>query len=253
MFHDVHSRVKSIRLAVRADDFGLHRACDAVMLGLVRAGVLQNVSVQANGPDLTQSAGELAASGACVGLHLCFTCEWRNVAVSSVSERERVPNLMRHGRLPATATQLEHVDVGELLVEADAQLERLQAFGLRPAYADTHMGVHHTHAGLNQRIRGWARDAGLRWIDDTPRLRHLRHPTGKPSWAGLATGTYLLVLHPGDATANLVLDADPTRAIGRQRADEATLLRNVVTAARSDERVQLCRLDDPVADFCTHV
>ncbi|MEM6314256.1 MAG: ChbG/HpnK family deacetylase [Planctomycetota bacterium] len=242
----MHSRVNSVRLAVRADDFGLHRACDAVMLGLVRAGLLQNVSVQANGPDLARSADELAASGACVGLHLCFTCEWRNVAVSSVSERESVPNLIRHGRLPATATQLEHVDVGELLAEADAQLERLQALGLRPAYADTHMGVHHTHAGLNQRIRGWARDAGLHWIDDTPRLPHLRH-LHHPA------GTYLLVLHPGDATADLVLDADPMRDIGQQRADEATLLRDVVTAARSDERVQLCRLDDPVADFCTQV
>ncbi|MEM6394521.1 MAG: ChbG/HpnK family deacetylase [Planctomycetota bacterium] len=248
----MHLGVKSLRLAVRGDDFGLHPACDRVMLRLAEAGQLLNLSVQANGPNLQSSAPALArlqSNRVCVGLHLTLTCEWITPVLQPIKPLKHLPKLMQGGRLALDAQGVldRQVPDREILAEADAQLQRVHELGLKPNYADVHMGLHRACPRLHRTISDWAVDRGLRWIDDLPRLPAQGSSlTNRFDQARARGGACLLVLHPGGlpAGSDLVLHADPNLDVGQERGAEAALAQAVYAAATQSPSVTLFRLDD---------
>lgn len=246
----MHTKERPWRLAIRADDFGVHPACDRAILRLIRAGYPLNVSVQANGPSLPRSAADLAqTSDVCVGLHLTLTCEWVRPVLSPVLPPYRLPRLMRGGGLPGDLREFlrRGVTPAEITAEADMQLDCLRGLGLEPRYADVHMGVHRGGPELYRAISGWAVGRGLKWIDELPRLPGDASTALASRFRAAADrgGVSLLVLHPGteEASPGMMLRSDPSLDVGLQRTHESALAEQAIRAATRDPSVELCRLD----------
>ncbi len=133
------------RLIVNADDFGLTRGINRAVEELCTAGVLSSATLMANGPAFDNAVAIATAQPTLgVGCHIVLT---DGVPLSSP---RTIPSLLgRDGRSfrPSLATFTAAALTGlldpvEIRREAMAQIERLQAHGVRVTHLDTHK---HTH------------------------------------------------------------------------------------------------------------
>jgi predicted glycoside hydrolase/deacetylase ChbG (UPF0249 family) len=133
------------RLIVNADDFGLTRGINRAIAELASAGVLTSTTLMANGPafdDAVAIAHTHPTLG--VGCHIVLTDG------VPISPPETIPTLLGPDRKTfrprllsfLQALFLNRIRREEILLEARAQIEKLQAAGITVTHADTHK---HTH------------------------------------------------------------------------------------------------------------
>lgn len=161
------------RLAIGADDFGLHEGVNAGCLQLAELGRIQAISCMVGGKAWRSGVPALRAldrDRVDLGLHLDLTA---------------FPLASRPRRLPAlTARSIARVlDRGALRLEIDVQLDAFeQALGRGPDHVDGHQHVHQL-----PQVREVLIEALLERSPRRPWLRNTRPPvtTGRLSKAGV--------------------------------------------------------------------
>jgi predicted glycoside hydrolase/deacetylase ChbG (UPF0249 family) len=250
-----------IRLVTRGDDCGSSRAANAAIQEAAERGILRNVGVMAPGPAFDEAAAMLKRlEGVSLGLHATITDEWHQSRWGPVLGAAKVPTLV----LPDgtffkdTRPLWEHAprpDLGEIVAELKAQLERMRSKGLRVDYMDTHMGFD-WFPGLKDRLRALAAAEGLLWQPpDLAALPDLRGEFADPVERFLARlgaaepgKTYLYVTHPAcdtDAMRALTYGEEKPGAVARQRDwDRRTLTEPRVLEFCREHQVAPVRFTD---------
>lgn len=132
------------RLIVNADDFGLAPGVNAGIVEAIEAGSVTSVSVLANAPGLDDALQRARGLAGRVGIGLHFNLTMGAPVSPPAEVRSLIDGFGRF--LP-----LEHlirrglaggVRPAEVRQEADAQLMRLVAAGLRVSHVDSHRHVH---------------------------------------------------------------------------------------------------------------
>jgi predicted glycoside hydrolase/deacetylase ChbG (UPF0249 family) len=214
-------------VVVVADDAGLAASSDDAIVRCVRAGIVRNVSLFANGDTAAELAGRAMVLGACVGLHVNLT---QGVALAGPS-----PTLTDGaGRFLGKQEVWRRAVAGALdpaavRREVRAQWERVGEFGVRPTHVDGHNHVHVLAAvrdalrecaaglwfraprdgdpppadlpGLPGELGRWssAPDGPWRFADAFSGFRFSREPTAEVLLASLEGGAHVteLMVHPG--------------------------------------------------------
>lgn len=133
----------TIVLIVNADDVGLHAdetdaTIQAMNQGMVTSGSImvpcrdfdRTINIWKKNPDLD------------FGIHLTLTCEWGHLySWAPILPKDIVPSLYTHDGLmwPNIESLVQHARVNEVLLEAEAQIRRVLASGVRPTHLDGHM------------------------------------------------------------------------------------------------------------------
>lgn len=159
-------------LITRADDFGSGLAANEAILAALAAGhLIRNVSCMAVGTTIEQGAPELAqlCGSVDVGLHFTLNSEWDAVKWTPCAPKEKIGSLLdAHGQFYQTRQGLAQAgtDMEEILLELNAQLDRLTALGLPVSYVDAHMAPDAAIPGLSDEMRSWAAGKGLLYVRD---------------------------------------------------------------------------------------
>ena len=133
------------RLIINADDFGLTPGINRAVIELHRAGVLTSATLMATGPSFDHAVALARANPTLgVGCHLVFTDG------IPVSHPEAIPTLLgADGKTfrPslwdfAQAALRGTIDPGDIALEAQAQIQKIQRAGIDVTHVDTHK---HTH------------------------------------------------------------------------------------------------------------
>ena len=244
--------MKKAQLVTRADDAGMNTTVNRAIRAAVKQGIVRNISLMAPAPAIEHAAEALAdlAAGVDFGLHVCLTCEWQNLRWGPVSDASAVDSLLLpDGRFPYTCEELDarKPDAEQMMREVEAQHARLVALGFPLAYLDEHMGVGRV-SPLADRLAAFAADRGLaydRGLRDRGALAPLpgwqgpgEHPGTELAdyLAGVGSGTYLLIGHPGFKTEEMERLHAPGRATG-----EAMIARN---------RQRRMFADIEIVDYC---
>jgi predicted glycoside hydrolase/deacetylase ChbG (UPF0249 family) len=198
---------KTVRIVFRADDAGSCESANLAIAEAIAAGTVKNVSLMVCGPAAEHAVALLKhRDDIDVGLHVTLNAEWANVKWCPVLPGNKVSTLLEPGETYFTASPRLLKERGALLdeaaAEAEAQLARARALGLKIAYIDEHMGVG-SLPGLRAALKDLAHREGIPHLDS---LGLKRLPTTADvrlvdRWlAGLesaAPGTYTVVTHPG--------------------------------------------------------
>ncbi|MGF1447851.1 MAG: ChbG/HpnK family deacetylase [Opitutales bacterium] len=133
------------RLLTRGDDAGCALSANRAIHDAVTGGILRNISCLAPGPEIAHAAEHLRdLKGVDFGLHSCLTSEWHTPLFHPVAPAEKVPALFdARGAFPQDNAKLHaaKVPTEQVVIEWQAQLDRLRSLGLDIAYCDAHMGV----------------------------------------------------------------------------------------------------------------
>lgn len=203
-------------IILRADDFGSACAANAAILEAVRAGYLvRNVSCMAPGARLEEGAEALAdlADRVDIGLHLTVNSEWDAVKWTPCAPKAEIPALLNGaGEFYPSGEEMAAAapPVEQLLREAAAQLDRLTALGLPVSYLDGHMFPGRFVPGLDDALRQWCREKGLRYASDYDGLYrggpafapdYRSYSANVDGWlAGLPAPLTLYIIHPARYT-----------------------------------------------------
>lgn len=153
----------SIQLLCRTDDFGSARAANrAILEAADMEYVVRNVSCIACAPYIEEGAQQLKKYAHIdIGVHLTLNSEWNGVRWGALTDNEQITD--DRGYFFQTQQELagRKPDLGGILREYDAQLDRLTKLGLSVAYADSHMGPELWVSGLAEAIEDWTWKKGL--------------------------------------------------------------------------------------------
>lgn len=167
------------RLIVNADDFGLTSGVNRAIVELHRSGVLTSATLMARAA-ATEEAVEAAKTTPMLGVG----CHVVLVDGEPVQPQARIPTLAdaATGRLRPTlvaflqALYRGKIDPSDIESEARAQIQSLQARGVRLTHIDTHKHTHMFPRVLRPVLRA-ARSCGIRAV---------RNPF-EPAWSANAT------------------------------------------------------------------
>lgn len=177
-------------LITRADDFGSGQAAnEAILEALIAGHLIRNVSCMAVGTAIEQGAPELArmCGSVDVGLHFTLNSEWDTVKWTPCAPREKIGSLLDTcGQFYQTRQSLAQADTAmeEVLLELNAQLDRLTALGLPVSYVDAHMAPDAVIPGLSDEMRTWTAGKGLLYVRDYYNFP----PTGLPAFGPTEEG-----------------------------------------------------------------
>jgi hopanoid biosynthesis associated protein HpnK len=186
------------RLIINADDFGLTAGVNRAIVELHRAGVLTSASLMARAA-ATVGAIELALATPTLGVG----CHVVLVDGAPVLRAQDLPTLvdLRTGRFqPSLGAFLKLLLTGrirssEIEAETAAQINLLQANGLRLTHIDTHKHVHMFPAVLRPVLRA-ARAAGIRAVRNPFEPAWSRRATHGAPWLRRAEMKLLRLLEP---------------------------------------------------------
>ncbi|WP_308635102.1 ChbG/HpnK family deacetylase [Paenibacillus silvisoli] len=251
----------AISLITRADDYGNCESHNRAIAESVKHGIVRNVSVMATGPALEHAASLLAGDRSiCFGLHATMNAEWETFRWKPLLPAGEVPTLVdengyfkQHPGLWLAAQP----DVGQILNEMKAQLDKLRAAGFLITYADSHMVFEWAVPGLDAAIDEWCAKEGL--LSYRP-FSGSRLPSLETEAAGdpvdrfvhalqhAEPGQYLIVGHPGydDEETRGWGNADyPGEKVAQDRHWERLLFTDErVLAAVRNGGVKLLRYDE---------
>jgi hopanoid biosynthesis associated protein HpnK len=186
------------RLIVNADDFGLTSGVNRAILELHAAGVLTSTSLMARA-QATEEAIEIARATPTldVGCHIVLADGDPMLAP------DQIPTLVdqRTGLLPAALSSfLSRLFTGrlsapEIEAETRAQIEFLQAKGVRITHIDTHKHTHMFPPILRSVLRA-ARVCGIRAVRNPFEPSWALHATNGAPWLRLAQVSTLRWLEP---------------------------------------------------------
>lgn len=192
------------RIITRADDYASSRSANAAIARTVEVGFIKNVSIMAPGPYLAEAAQLLAhRKDICFGFHMTLNAEWDNVRWGPVAAKEQVPSLVdRAGYFYQDPSLFQHhpPSLQEILIECEAQLDKLTAAGFNISYADSHMLPERFIPGLQEELDRWMEAKGL----INHRYYYNFFPGGVPDGAesfervlgGLTDEQYFFLSHP---------------------------------------------------------
>jgi len=155
----------AIRLITRADDCGSSHAANVGILQSLKAGFIKNISLMACCRFIEEAAEMLAARrDICFGLHATLNAEWDAVKWGPVLPVSQVSTLVDENGMFMPSPQKFEVrkpDLDEIMLEIQAQLDKLRALGFRISYVDTHMFPEYHVPGMEERMIEWAGKEGL--------------------------------------------------------------------------------------------
>lgn len=220
----------------RADDLGSSLSANAAIDKVSRGGFIKNVSVMAPGPFVSQAAERLAGRRAlCFGMHTTLNAEWDRVKWRPVLPLEADSGLVdEKGFFLSDPELFEETkpSVETIMLEVNAQLERLHALGFDIRYIDSHMFPEMHIAGMDEAMRDFARQKGL--------IDHMHFYKLPPGFAelgrganmlrylrNLPAGQYFYVAHPSLYTQEMLQTGNARYSgeeIARSRAEETKML-----------------------------
>lgn len=131
----------SRQLILHADELGLCHAANAATIHTFEQGAVNSGSIMVPCPWF----GEIAAYArshpdADLGIHITLTNEWDHYRWRPVAPAAQVPTLVDERGFLHDLQQIarESLDPVELETELRAQIDRAQAFGIRPTHIDAH-------------------------------------------------------------------------------------------------------------------
>ncbi|WP_052759625.1 ChbG/HpnK family deacetylase [Paenibacillus sp. DMB20] len=237
----------AIRLITRADDCGSSHAANVAILQSLKAGFLKNISLMACCRFIEEAAEMLAArQDICFGLHAVLNAEWDAVKWGPVLPASQVSTLVDENGMfmPSPQTfEIRKPDLDEIMLEIQAQLDRLRALGFRITYVDTHMFPEYHVPGMEESMNEWADKEGLLyWNRYCSTLRRVKE---KPDHllddilsrlVAADEGQYLYIGHPA-------IDTQEMRSLGNQHISGEKLAAGRVLEAMlfTDPRIlELC-------------
>lgn len=248
------------RIITRADDYASSRSANAAIARSVDAGFIKNVSIMAPGPYLAEAAQLLAhRKDICFGFHMTLNAEWDNVRWGPVAAKEQVPSLVdRAGYFYQDPILFrDHPpSLQEIIVECEAQLDKLTAAGFKISYVDSHMLPERSIPGLQEELDRWIEAKGLINHRDYYNFFPGGVPDGADSFervlGGLTEDQYFFLSHPALYSEEMVQCGNAQvdgEELARGRNEEASFLaredlneiseRRGFRAIRYDEAVPL--------------
>jgi chitin disaccharide deacetylase len=153
-----------ITIITRADDCGSSHSANIGILQALEGGILKNISLMAPCDFIEEAASMLASRNEiCFGLHTTLNAEWDHVKWGPVLQAQ-VPSLVdENGMFLPTPKEFlqQKPDLDEIMLEIQAQLDKLKALGFRISYVDTHMAPEYEVPGLEERLSDWTKKEGL--------------------------------------------------------------------------------------------
>ncbi len=186
------------RLIVNADDFGLTSGVNRAIAELHAAGVLASTTLMARAR-ATDEAIELARAHPALGVG----CHIVLVDGEPVLPAQQIPSLVerRTGQFPASLAVFlarlfaRRIRSAEIEAEVRAQIEFLQAKGIRLTHIDTHKHTHMFPTVLRAVLRA-ARACGIRAIRNPFEPRWAIRSAHRAPWIRLAEVSALRWLEP---------------------------------------------------------
>ncbi|MGF1484336.1 MAG: ChbG/HpnK family deacetylase [Opitutales bacterium] len=196
------------RLLTRGDDAGNSRTANRAIRDAVEQGILRNISLLAPGPEIAHAAEHLQSLESInFGLHCCLTSEWNHPLFRPVASVEQVPALIdERGAFYQDNEKLHRAQVPteQVVIELQAQLDKLRSLNFRIDYCDAHMGVTWMY-DYDEAVRELARRNDIVYRPEVATLPKVEgtferfdHPSRLLAQfqAADAGGTYLNVGHP---------------------------------------------------------
>lgn len=227
---------ENIRLIARADDAGSARTADRAILETIERGLVRNVSLMAVGPSIEHAAELLAGrKEVCFGIHATLNAEWSDLRWGPASSAGAVPSLAEPGSgmfRPTPQAFLQHPPlVEEVLLELQAQLDRVRSLGFAIGYADQHMAFEWAMPQIAEPFDRWCEREGIRnykrYSQPLPQaqIADAGQKPADPVAAFVARlenagpGQYLVVGHPGYDDAEMRRMGSPDYPSERVVAD----------------------------------
>ncbi|MGG4105492.1 polysaccharide deacetylase family protein [Paenibacillus lautus] len=223
------------RIITRADDYASSRSANLAITRTVESGFIKNVSIMAPGPYLTEAAQLLAhRKDICFGFHMTLNAEWDNVRWGPVAAKEQVPSLVdRAGYFyqDPILFQDHPPSLQEILVECEAQLDKLTTAGFNISYVDSHMLPERFIPGLQEELDRWIEAKGLINHRDYYNFFPGGVPDGVESFervlGGLTEDQYFFLSHPALYSKEMVQCGNAQvdgEELARGRDQEASFL-----------------------------
>jgi hypothetical protein len=203
--------MKKLNLVTRADDAGSCRSANEAIFEAVEAGTIKNVSFMACGPEIEHAAALLGGrDDIAYGFHVCLNAEWEDVKWGPISDcpvlTDKNGNFLPFPADTKAHLEAKNVSSEEVMIEVNAQFERLRALGLPISYLDEHMGV--SWIGFRDQLADFCKQQNL---IDHPRLPSL--PNIEASGDSLLDfgsrfeladlQQYIWITHPGKDEADM--------------------------------------------------
>ena len=129
---------------IHADDLGVSHSENAASIAAMEKGSVSSASIMVPCPWFPEIAAYAQTHpGACFGLHITLTSEWKYYKWGPVTAREKVPGLVnKNGFLYSSVDSVyQHASASEVETEIRNQVLRAKHFGMEPTHLDAHMGT----------------------------------------------------------------------------------------------------------------
>jgi hypothetical protein len=225
-----------VKFISRADDLGSSRSANAAIDAVTKAGFIKNVSVMAPCAYAGEAAELLARRrDICFGMHTTLNSEWDKIKWGPVLPLNDDSGLVdRKGQfLPDPILFCDtRPDVGIIMKEVNAQLERLNSLGFDIRYVDSHMLPELFVEGLDEAMQEFIHKKGL--IDHMcfyslpPGFKDFAQNPSHPLryLKNLPSGQYFLAGHPAYYGAEMLETGNENysgETVAAERAREAKI------------------------------
>jgi len=148
-------------LIIQTDDVGMCHSANAASLEALRHGAATSGTVMIPCPWVLEVADACRETpGLDLGIHSCFTSEWRSYKWGPVAPRNEVSSLLDDfGRFPPTVADVaQRATADHFERELRAQIDLALRLGIHPTHLDTHMGACFARPDLLQIYLATARE-----------------------------------------------------------------------------------------------
>ena len=139
---------KDILVIVNIDDVGMHKDETEASIRAMEFGMVKTGSIMVPCPEFDRAIEwwRQAPEGIDLGIHLTLTCEWgQKYPWSPVLPEDRVPSLYNSEGIMWKSVRelLQHANRSEIIMEVEAQINKILDAGLRPSHLDHHMDFYY--------------------------------------------------------------------------------------------------------------
>jgi len=137
---------KDILVIVSIDDVGMHKDETDASFRALKFGMVKSGSIMVPCPDFDNVIRLWKGNpGVDLGIHFTLTCEWgKKYPWTPVLSKTDVPSLYDPEGIMwrSVAELLEHADKRHIVMELEAQINKVLKTGLQPSHTDCHMCLH---------------------------------------------------------------------------------------------------------------
>lgn len=194
--------MSDIILYTRGDDCGISLGTNLAIYDACKYGILKNVSLISVAPYIKNAYDILKdLEDVSFGLHVTLTCEWKNVKLKPILEKDKVPSIIDENGFfyPDGKTIFDKkVNRKEMEKEIEAQYEYLKSLGFKISYVDIHMGIGWVN-NIEKFIENFCKKKKILFVEKS----YKRFPDFNQNFENflnnlenLNEGEYLLITHP---------------------------------------------------------